>query len=462
MPNIYGLLNVGKSAITTHQKAITITGNNIANVNTPGYSRQRVNIESAGHLGGHATQMSSGVSWKRKIQRIYDPFLGGQVNKENQALGRWEAEKNALEKMDIIFNEASGYGLNQAMSEFWNAWQGLANNPSGYVERVELAAKSETMVETFNSMSSDLEQIQKDMDNNIKGTVGEINNIAEQIADLNKRIQNSEVGGYSANELRDQRDLLLNGLSSMIDINSFEGSNGNLTVLTAGGKPLVESASYYELAATNNGVHYDIEWIDSDGNHTDITEDISGGKLRGFVKTRDVTVTGYLDRFNELATTIISEVNTLHQNGYPPGSNIHAEEFFTGTSAYDMAVNPNILADVNLIAAAENSGGASGDNGNALLIAQLQNDLKMEGNTATFDDYYNSIVSDVGSGTQTAARKYDHQTSIIIHLDNYRETVSGVSIDEEMVNLVKFQHAYDAAAMLITTVDELLDTILSI
>ncbi len=135
--------------------------------------------------------------------------------------------------------------------------------------------------------------------------------------------------------------------------------------------------------------------------------------------------------------------------------------FFTGTTATDIAVNQAIVEDVNNIAAAGSSDGLPGGNSNAIEIANLQNALKMNSDTATFDDYYNSLVSDVGSGVQKATVNFDHQSSMVTHLDNYRESVSGVSLDEEMVNLIKFQHGYNAAARLISVADELLDRVIS-
>ena len=462
MPNIYGLLSVGRVALATQQKAIDVTGNNIANVNTPGYSRQRLNMESTDPIRYGAGQMSMGVRANIKIDRMYDQFLGTQINNENQSLGKWEAQKNSLEKVEMIFDEASGNGLNQAMGDFWNAWQDLANKPSGHVERVELLAKSQTMTGMFNKIASDLEQTGKNMDTNIKGAVDEINLLAKEIADLNEKIQKAEVGGHSANEFRDQRDLVLKELSGFININSFEDNQGHIAVLTGGGHPLVEGVSTYELTTEINAVgHYNVEWIDSNGNQTDITANISGGKVKGWIETRDVAVPDYLARMDSLAASIKTEVNDLHRNGYDLTdlNNKSGRDFFSGDSALSMAVNSALLANTDLIAAGRDSGNP-GDNGQALAIAELQNSILID--SSTFDDYYNSIVSDVGSSVKNAGMNYNHQASVTEQLDNYRETVSGVSLDEEMVNLVKFQHAYDAAAKLISTVDELLATLMNI
>ncbi|MEA1900168.1 MAG: flagellar hook-associated protein FlgK [Thermodesulfobacteriota bacterium] len=460
MSNVFGILNTGRTALFTQQKAIDVTGHNIANVNTDGYSRQRVNMETNEPYSSQPGQTGTGVR-AAEIQRIYDRFLGAQINNENQNLGNWETQKGVLERVEIIFDESSGYGLNQAMSEFWNAWQDLANNPSDYAGRAALLAKSETMTATFNNIYLNLEQIQTDIDTSIMGTVKEINSIAERIAGLNQKIALTEVGGQNANDYRDSRDLLLKELSLKINIDSFENSDGKVTVLVAGGRPLIENISSWNLSTQPDvdSDFQDIAWTDSDGNLVDITDSISGGKLKGWLEARDVTIPDYLSKLDNLAEGIITEVNDFHKDGLGLNDVVVAERnFFTGTTATNMAVD---VDDVNNIAAAGSSDGLPGGNSNAIEIANLQNALKMNSDTATFDDYYNSLVSDVGSGVQKATVNFDHQSSMVTHLDNYRESVSGVSLDEEMVNLIKFQHGYNAAARLISVADELLDRVIS-
>ena len=460
MSNIIGLLDLGRGALLAHQKAISITGHNIANVNTPGYSRQRVNLATNPGLTSSPGQMGAGVR-ASDIQRIYDQFLGSQINTESYNLGKWEAQKSSLERVEIIFDETTGFGLNQAMGDFFNAWQDLANNPAGHTERQVLVTKSEVMSETFNKLSSDLNQLQNDLDSSIEGVVIEINTIAGQISDLNIKISDIEKSGQNANDLRDKRNLYLKELSSMIDISSFEDSDGQVTVLVGSGKPLVQPPYALSLSTvTNASGHEDVVWVDRDGNTLDITNDISGGKLKGWLETRDVAIEDYKTKLDDLASSIITEVNNLHTAGFDLNG-VAGLNFFTGSLASDISVNPVIAGDVNLIAASGTALGVPGDNSNAIAIANLQNGLLMSGGTATYDDFYNSLVSNVGTAVQSAQMNYDHQTAMVSSLDNYRESISGVSLDEEMVNLVKFQHAYDAAAKLISAVDEMMNTVMN-
>jgi flagellar hook-associated protein 1 FlgK len=416
-------------------------------------------METSNPLSAEPGQVGTGVQ-AAEIQRMYDSFLGVQINTEHQDLGKWEAQRNALQKVEMILDESSGYGLSEALNEFWNAWQDLVNEPSGQTERTVLLAKSETLTHIFNKVSTDLKHIQKDMDRRIEGTVQEINQLTGTIAGLNRQIAQIEAGGQNANDLRDERDLLLTELSSMIDINTSEGGDGKVTVLLSGGRPLVENETSWSLSnETNASGRQDILWLDGSGGSVNITNTISGGALKGWLDVRDVSVPGYLSRLDDLATGVIQGVNNLHSGGFGLDGST-GNNFFFGASASDIEVNPAVLADVKAIAAAGTASGVPGDNSIAIAIAGLQDDLTMDGNTTTFGDYYNSIISDLGGAVQEATTNYDHQSAMVDQLTSYRESVSGVSLEEEMVNLIKFQHAYEAAAKLVSTTDELLETVI--
>jgi flagellar hook-associated protein 1 FlgK len=460
MPNIYGLLNVGRNALIAQQKAIDVTGNNIANANTPGYSRQRVIFEQSPPIREYGGSMSTGVTVDQHIQRFFDPFINAQINAENENLGRWDAQKTALEKVEVMFDEMSGFGLNGAMADFWNAWQDLSNNPAGHVERTSMLSAGQYLTTTFTQLRQNVVGVQEDIDGHVENIVNDINLMANQIAELNRKIVQVEVSGHNANEYRDDRDALVKNLAELIDIDSFEDGNGNMTISIGQGKPLVEATSTWPISTAMVSGSQVVNWEDSSGTTTDITSRINGGELKGWIEVRDNIIQGYIDDLDELATGIINEVNALHSAGYAlDGSQ---NNFFTGSDASDMAINPGIVADVGLIAAASDVAALPGDNSTAIAIADLQSQLTMSGGSSTFDDFYSGLVGEVGSDVRTANLNYDHQEALVLHLENYREEVSGVSLDEEMVKLVQFQHAYNAAAKLITTTDELLDSLLAI
>jgi flagellar hook-associated protein 1 FlgK len=460
MSDLYGIMSLAGQALLTQQQAISVTSHNIANVNTPGYSRQRLTMATRTPLDSTVGPIGNGVTGT-EIERIYDRFLGVQMNNENQSLGQWEAHNKAVEMLEIIFNEADGSGLSPAMSEFWNAWQTLTNNPSGQAERQALITQSQIMASTFNRLDSNLNQSRQDLDFSIIGSVQEINRLSEQIADLNAKIISMETGTQSANDYRDQRDLTLSELSKLIDIHMSEDTTGAISVLTANGCPLVAGSMTWQLSTETNASGFqDVVWVDGSGSTTNITGDISGGKLRGWLQVRDVVIGDYQNRLDSLAQTLINEVNTLHLTGFAlDGSG--GEVFFNGTAAADIEVNANIVADPDLVAAASDPIRVPGDNTKAIEITDLQYQLTMSANTATFSDYFSSLIRDVGTEVIKSDSYYDHQAEMVAYLDNYRESISGVSLDEEMINLIKFQNAYTAAAKLITTADELMESVLN-
>jgi flagellar hook-associated protein 1 FlgK len=558
MTDIYGIMSLAGSALLTQQKAITVTGNNIANVNTPGYSRQRLVTQNKTPLQSSVGPMGNGVD-AVGIERVYDRFLGVQINNESENLGRWEAKKDGLEMVEVIFDESGDFGLNKGLSDFWGAWQNLTNDPSGYNERVVLQARSQIMAGNFNRIYADLQRSKEGLDGSIEGAVSEINQISKQIADLNDKLILIEAGGQSANDYRDQRDLALKQLAELIDINTFEDADGQVTVTVGASQTLVEDNNYRSLTTQVNGFGYkDVVWVDADGSTVNISSDIASGKLQGWLDTRDVDIRGYQRQLDILAESLMERVNNLHSAGYGLDGST-GNDFFTGIStasgnmdslltitaepggtgniqislvaggtagsetvatdpvtgdiriaiedgvstggqiaaalqahaginsvvagapgaAWDLSAGTNMAAlgggssaaaiqvnaaisnDLDLVAASSTLAGIPGNNDQAIALANLQHALTMNGNSSTYEDYYNSLVSRVGGDLQSAGAYHAHQTNMVVQLENRRESVSGVSLDEEMVNLVKFQTAYDAAAKLITTADELLQTVLN-
>ncbi len=558
MMDIFGVMNMAGSSLLAQQKAINVTGNNIANVNTPGYSRQKLIMETKLPLSSSSGPMGYGVD-AETVERVYDRFLGLQINNENETLGRWGAQKDGLELAEVIFDESGEFGLSQSLNQFWGAWQDLSNDPSGYNERVIIQAKSEVMAGTFNQIYSDIQKAQQGFDASIEGAVTDINRLSQQIAELNQKIMEVEASGHHANDYRDKREMALKELAGLIDISTFEDGSGRVTVSVGSGQTLVESNSSSSLTTQINGFGFkDIAWVDPDGTATNITEDISNGKLKGWLNARDVDMRGYLRQLDTLAETLTTRVNTLHQAGWGLDGTT-GTDFFTGTatasgnmdslltitaepggtgniritlvgggtagaetvttdavtgdiqiaiedgvstgndieialqahaginsavagapaatwdlsagtnttvlaggsSARTLQLNAAISADLDLIAASSTAAGIPGDNAQAIALAGLQHALTMNSNSITFEDYYNSLVSQVGGDLQSAESYFNHQSDMVVQLDNRRESISGVSLDEEMINLVRFQAAYDAAAKLITTADELLQTVLS-
>ncbi|RLC03982.1 MAG: flagellar hook-associated protein FlgK [Deltaproteobacteria bacterium] len=455
MTTIQNILGIGRTALLSQQKAIDITGRNIANADTEGYSRQRVTFSTLD--GNYFTSGVAGVD----IERVYDRYLENQLSSAIQTSGRWESQQDGLERVEIFFDESSGTGLSERLNAFWNGWMDLANNPPGQVERSQLLARSREMVSLFNGLSGNLRQLQGDTNAAIQDAVESINRISGQLADLNGQIRQAELEGRDSNGMQDSRTQLLKGLSELIDVASYEKADGTLSVSIASGMSLVENTGFTQLDTTPGSDPFqdDIVWVDSQGNTTIITDQIIDGQLKGQLEVRDTIIPDIMGRLDQLAGDIISEVNALHVNGV--GLDGTQNDFFTGSSALDMAVNTVILNDPGKIAAADPAEGLPGGNDVALAIAGLQAALTMDGGESTFGQYYSSLVSDIGSALQTANTSSLHQDDITASLAAYRESVSGVSLDEEMVNLIKYQNAFAAAAQLINVADEMMETVVN-
>jgi flagellar hook-associated protein 1 FlgK len=462
MTQLLGVLSIGTSALLTQQRAINVTGNNIANVNTPGYSRQRVNLETGTPTQTGIGLMSSGVT-SAGIERIYDRFIGVQLNNENANLGRWEAQQGMLERVEVVFDESGGYGLNQALSEFWNAWQDLSLNPSGTTERSMVVTTSQSMADAIRQKFSDLEKAQTEIDSAVKGAVETVNHLVAQIAELNQKIARTEADGTNANDYRDSRDLVLKQLAEIIDIQSHENYDGQVVVSVASGRPLVESGNIWKLQTqTNPDGHTDVLWADMSGSAANITSEIAAGKIGGWLHTRDKQITGYQNQLDALADGLRNQINTLHASGFGLDGTTGTNLFDNSTSgAADFRVNPDVLNDLNLIAASATAAGIPGDADRAIAIHNLRTALTM-GGTATFDTAVNTLISQVGYDVQSAKANSMHQADMMTYLENYRESVSGVSLDEEMVNLVKFEAAYNAAAKMISMADDMLNTLMNL
>ena len=557
--NIFSALSSAKLGLLAQQLAIEVTGQNIANVETEGYSRQDVTFEA--NTPRHAIkygsmhQIGTGVR-VAGIERAHDQFLFEQIMDEGDLTGSTEVKKDIFEQLEILFNEGSGRSLNDALSSFFASVHDLATNARGLPERSDLVSKAENLASTFNQTGKQLYTIQRNIDATIETEVTEINSLTTQIGKLNENIHASEPASqYKANDLRDNRDRLVKELSKKIDIQLIEESDSQISLTLKDGTALVLKDQVFDLSTSINGNNesfYDV-YIDTGSTTKDITSTITGGELRGYLDMRDTEVESILDKMNILSASFIQEFNGIHRAGFGvDGSSgldffsaldvtvdhdvdntgtavvsmtnaspttISVDEFeiaFTGSNAFTlnnlttnassgtftfitgstfnikdgfavtisgaavsgdkvtfsvsedsasgMAVSSTITANTRKIAAGTTT---NGDGANALLMADLQNTLSFNSVTwsgsgsgsYTFDEYYNAVVSTIGIESFSAQSTLRQQEGIMLQLNSRRESISGVSIDEEMIKMIKFQQAYNASARMISVVDEMLDTL---
>ncbi len=427
IPSLQGL-QTALSGLVAEQQAIDITGNNIANANTDGYSRETVvmgtnppiSIPSLSTVTGEGAQLGTGVSVETYL-RVRNTYLDSQYRTQNSSLNGAETQTEELQQAQSAFNEPSGAGISSQLSAFWSSWNSLANAPTSEAAKQGVVAAGEQVARTLKQVSTQLASISSQATQQYEartGASGEVQDYANQIAQLNGQIKLAEQAGQQPNDMLDRRDLLLDKLSALAQVTVSQQPDGTDTVNFGGAaKPLVEGTT--------------VNWPQA------LTA-ASGGQLGALLGLTGESgqLAKYQTAINEVASTLASTVNALHTS----------KPFFTGTTAATLKV---------AVTAAEvqtSSTGAVGGNDVALAIAGLR------GGTA--DQGYSALVEQVGSDVQSATGDVTNLQTTVNAISTQRQSVSGVSLDEEMTNLISFQQGYQASARTLTAMDAMLETLI--
>ena len=468
MAKIHGLLDVGRRSMAVSQSALQTTSHNIANKSVEGFSRQRVDVLTNPAVGDQQSRIGTGAKLGG-ITRANNPFLEKQIEREGSNLAFLDGRSGALQRLESAFNEQTVKGLSNSMSEFFNSFRELANNPESLTSRTVVRDNANAMIRTFQDTSRQLDSVTSELNNTIQTGVSDVNGYVKEIAQLNDKIQSVEITGASANDERDRRDVLVKKLSEKIDISYAEDSKSGMINITAGKTGvLVAGTSSAELkTATNSDNQTQIMYELSDkGTQVDITDQFKRGALGGALELRDGMVSDLRDGLTELSYNIASEVNNAHVEGFDRYSKQGVSFFeIPKDGSFDISelkVNDAITKDVGRIAAASKPN-APGDNTTANVIHSLQFKKVMgEEGTFTFDDFYTSKVGQVGVANQKAIAATDSQKNIVDQIKNVRESISGVSLDEEAQKMIEYQKAFEASARIIRMADEMFDTVLNI
>jgi flagellar hook-associated protein 1 FlgK len=436
-------LETSLRGLLAQQQALNTTSHNIANASTTGYSRQVAVFQAspAYSMPGVTTapagpgQIGTGVD-VASYQRIRDAFLDVQYRAQSMLQGQAQAQQDGLQQVQLAFNEPTTSGLSSLLADYWGAWQNLSNNPEDMGTRQALAQSAASLSSGFQSLSSQLTTLQSQTAQNVTDTLSQVNNVASQIAQLNVTISKLEATGAEPNDLLDQRDLLIDQISAIGNVSVTNGANGSVDI-SFGGAALVTGGTSATLA------------------ESDLTG-LTAGKLQGLITLRDTTIPGYQTQLNTIASTLITKTNAQSAAGFDLNGNAGGA-FFTGTDATDIAVNPALVSNPALIAAS--STGAVGDAGNALRMADMQTTPTI--GAATIDAAYTQLVTQVGADVQQSTNQVDTTTALVNALQNQRQSVSGVNLDEEMTNLITFQRGYQASARALSAMDDMLDQLIN-
>jgi len=440
------VFDIAQRSLLSSREAIDITSKNISNAKTEGYKRRRIETS---HLIGFGS--ASGDSSVENASRIYNRFVENQLMREQQNLGKYDTTESILRNIEAIFGEPEEMGLNNVMSEFWAAWNDLSNDPESQSARIVVRDKGEMLASTFQRLYGNLRDIQQQIGLEINEKVDMVNQILRQIYSVNQQIS-----ANSTSDLLDQRDLLINDLSQLVDVKVREYPNDEI-ILSLGGQILL-SENY--LSQINTDVTYSNGFSDYTFRLDKSTSPLSinSGIMRGLIAINNEYIPDYVNRLNTLASTIANRVNAIHSSGY----NLDGEtgiNFFESniTGAGDIALNVDVSFDASLIAASRTA--VSGDGSIALEIADIQFEKLIQKDT--IGNYYNTLVGKVGSQVQEASFMKSSQEKVVANLLNQRDAISGVSLDEEMTRLIEYEKSYQAASRLVQVANDMVDTLLS-
>jgi flagellar hook-associated protein 1 len=450
-------LLIGKSGLTSYQAAIEVTGENISNVNTDGYTRQKVVLENVTPTTSNGFSLGTGVKLS-SVERCYDALMQQQLVTASSTSGYDSTVSTVLQEIEPSFNELTSDGLGSAITDFFQSWQDLSTNASGTAERQAVLSQAQVMCDYFNSMSTTLSDTITAQNTSLTTLTEDINDKLANIATLNNQIKLTEQVSGNANELKDQRDLLVKELAEQMGVKYTENSDGTTDVYVEDSSTS-PATSYYLVQGNDSGSlsfsgSGDVGITDVSGNTTTVDSDIytseGGGTLWATLQLRDTIIPSYQAQLDTLASSVITQVNNLQESGYDiDGTQNSTLAFFSGSSASDIAVS---ISDTDKIAAADSADSAPGGNANALAIADLE---------SNFTTAYSTMVSQVGSDVSQAETLETQDEAYSKQLETLRTSNSGVSLDEELTNLVMYQRSYQACAKIITTATEMLDTALA-
>jgi flagellar hook-associated protein 1 FlgK len=455
-------LFIAARSMQAHQQGIQTTSHNIANVNTLGFSRQRLILSSSYPITYGQLLLGNGVT-VGGVRSVVDRFAEAELLGRHSALGFSQAEARALGGIQDAFPVTGG--VEEALDNFFNAWSALSNNPGGQAERTALIGKANALGDRLRQARGMLGNAQFGLDKDVGQVVGQVNSVLAQIADYNRQIAAAETAGQPANDLRDQRQLLLQDISRLTGATAMEGDQGQVSVM-AGGLLLVSGDRAATLDAGNVGLSglHTVGYRSPQGLSFDATAHFTKGELGGLLSMRDQELPAMIGRLDQLAKTIVDQVNAQHAAGFDLNG-AAGGDFFNPIGAVAGAANnfqlaAAVAADPSLIAASASAAGVPGDNGNALAIVNLRNGVFPALGNQTFNDYYVSLVQDVGMKAEAAERNFDFQQSLLNQAQVRRDGISGVSLEEEMTKLILFQRAFEASSVLVKTGDEMYQTIL--
>lgn len=472
MSGLFNTLNTANKGLTAQQMSLHTVGHNIANSNTRGYSRQRVELQADRAFRYHGVgQLGTGVRMTG-ITRSVSTHINRQVRNELGNLAKYGSRSEALDQLEMIFNEPSKSGLNYNLGEMFTSWNQLSENPELDSAKTVVVEKSKTLADTINDMANKINTAKDGVKEEIDGSIQEFNKSLEQLESLNKQIGNLALRGDVPNDLLDQRDLLLEDMANIANIEASYDEYGRANV-SLGNETLVDSKDG-KLA----GLDFDGEKIalkDTEGNiiKDDTSDILRSGSLKGHLEGIE-DINDNMDKFKNFTKNMAKAINLIHSDG---GNSIDFFEFEESEDGFKLKVNQEIADDPSKVNSGKTLDGPSGDGSRAQAISKLQDTkldflggemeydpetmgIKESATGKTIRGEYGSIVTKIGVSKKHSDDMIDNQLAVAQQLLMKKESVSGVSMNEEISDMIKFQQAYNANAKVISVISEMLDTLI--
>lgn len=451
MSSLNASLAAALSGLSADQAALATTTNNVANANTPGYSREVPVLEASNPVVEDSLTLGTGVTLQ-SIESIRDPILDSQIQQETQTQGQWSSLVSALSQTQTNFSSTTG-DIGTAISNFFDSLNQLSTSPSDLSLRQGVLTAANNLASAFNTAANNLTSQRSSLDSSVEQTVGQINQLTSQIASLNGQISNLENAGQSAGTFIDQRTEAIDQLSALVDVSVIPTGN-TLTLTTASGVPLVSGQQSTALSTQTSASG--VQDIFSQGN--DVTSSIVSGQLGGLLQARDQQIPAIQSQLDTLAAGLANSVNSVQTSGYDLNGNA-GTDLFTAPPANGKGAAASLsvaISDPSLIAAS--SDGTAGSNGNVQAMYALGNQSIVQGQTPT--GYYSNIVFQVGNAASNATAQQTASSAVLQQLNDQLSSVSGVSLDEEAANMVRYQQAYAASSQVVSAINTMMyDTI---
>lgn len=462
----FTIFDAATSALSTASLGISIAGQNISNVNTPGYSKQTASLITLTPQSAGGVEIGRGVK-VNSVTNSRDSFAELSLQKAESSQGKSEASSESLLAISEVFNEIDKDGLAKFMDDFFNAWQDLSNEPESTSARLNVLSKGEILSDRFNALSESLTDARENIDIKIKAIVNEVNNLATQIANITSEIKSTPGDSLA---LRDQRQYLVRQLANFVDVSTVENSDDDFQVYIGTGVNLVTDTTANTLGVqaniSNDGL-FNITIAVGSGSPQDISGKINSGQLKGLLDVRDSKIPSYQDELDELAYELVDEVNTLHAAGYDldgdTGNNFFGSLAAIADSAANISLSATVDGNPDEIAASSTLAGIPGNNTQSLAIASLvDNTITFTSKSTTFGFYYGDLLTEIGSDTNLAINEAIFSEDVLAQAETNRERISGVSLEEEQLDLIRFQSHMQAAARLVQVAADVLQTLVEL